>query len=106
WDGVIVNEKGHVCETSTANLIFLKGSKLFTPAKDCGLLWGTTLEFLRRRLPIEEAYIDVGKIESYDCVMVLNSLILCAVVEEFEGRKLNVDFSAFEEVSRILKSSL
>ncbi|MFN4319983.1 MAG: aminotransferase class IV [Aquificaceae bacterium] len=106
WDGVIVNEKGHVCETSTANLIFLKGSKLFTPAKDCGLLWGTTLEFLRRRLPIEEAYIDVGKIEGYDCVMVLNSLILCAVVEEFEGRKLNIDFSAFEEVSRILKSSL
>lgn len=106
WDGLIVNEKGHVCETSTANLLFLKGSKLYTPAKDCGLLWGTTLEFLKRRLPIEEAYIDLQKVEDYDCVMVLNSLVLCALVEEFEGKRLKADTSAFEEVSRILRSSL
>ncbi len=106
WDGIIVNERGHICETSTANLVFLKGSKLYTPAKDCGLLWGTTLEFLRRKLPIEEAYIDVRSVEDYDCIMVLNSLMLCAVVEEFEGKRLKIDTFAFEEVSRILKSFL
>ncbi len=106
WDGVIVNEKGYVCETSTANLIFLKGSKFFTPAKACGLLWGTTLQFLQKRLDIEEDYIEISKMEDFDCVMVLNSLILCAVVDRFEEKRLKVDLEAFEEVSRILKASL
>ncbi len=106
WDGIIVNEKEHICETSTANLLFLKGSKLYTPAKEDGLLWGTTLEFLSRRLEIKEDYIKVSEIENFDSVFVLNSLLLCAVVEEVDGKQLKTDNSTFEEISHILRVSL
>ena len=55
--------------------------------------------------------------EDYDCVScgdkvsavlspTIVSLVLCAVVEEFEGKRLKIDTFAFEEVSRILKSFL
>ncbi len=106
WDGIIVNEKEHICETSTANLLFLKGSKLYTPAKEDGLLWGTTLEFLSRRLEIKEDYIKVSEIENFDGAFVLNSLLLCAVVGEVDGKQLKMDNSTFEEISHILRASL
>ncbi|MDW8066527.1 MAG: aminotransferase class IV [Aquificaceae bacterium] len=106
WDGVIVNEKGHVCETSTSNLLLVKGSRLFTPARDSGLLWGTTIEFLRRRLTIEEEYISLDHLEKYDGVFVINSLLLCGVVESIEGKALRVDLQAYGEIRNILKDCL
>ncbi|MFN7064952.1 MAG: aminotransferase class IV [Aquificaceae bacterium] len=106
WDGLIVNEKGHICESSTANLLFIKGSHLYTPAKECGLLWGTTLEFIRRRFPIREEYIPLEKMEAFEGMFVLNSLILCAVVEEVNGKTMRVDLSAFEELRSILRACL
>ncbi len=104
WDAIIFNEKGHICETSTANLLFLKGSRLFTPASEEGLLWGTTLEFLSRHVEVKEEYIKDPR--EYDGVFVLNSLVLCAVVEEFEGEALRVERNAFEEINRILRACL
>ncbi len=102
WDGVIANEKGYVCETSTANLLFLKGSKLYTPARENGLLWGTTLEFLSRRIPIEEDYISLERIEDYHSLFVLNSLLPCAMVESFEGKPLKQDPSTFEVIRKTI----
>ncbi|MFN3947378.1 MAG: aminotransferase class IV [Aquificaceae bacterium] len=102
WDGIVVNEKGYVCECSTANLLFLKGSKLYTPARENGLLWGTTLEFLSRRIPIEEDYISLKKIEDYDGLFVINSLLPCAIVESFEGKPLKQDLSTLEAIREIV----
>lgn len=106
WDGLIINERGYVCETSTANLLFLKGSNLYTPAKDCGLLWGTTIELLKRRLTIKEEYITLEKIERYDSILLLNSLLPCALVEEIEKKSLKQDTVAFEEIKNTLKACL
>ncbi len=104
WDAIILNEKGYISETSTANLLFVKGSRLYTPARDNGLLWGTTLEFLSRRLEVKEEYIKDPR--DYEGVFVLNSLLLCAVVVEFEGEGLRIDKEAFEEISHILRACL
>ncbi len=106
WDGVIVNEKGYICETATSNLLFLKGSNLYTPAKDCGLLWGTTLELLQRKIPIREEYILLSKIEDYDGIFVLNSLLPCAMVEEIDNKKLRQDQETFKHIRDILKACL
>lgn len=104
WDAIILNEKGYICETSTANLLFVKGSRLYTPARGNGLLWGTALEFLSRRLEVKEEYIKDPR--NYNGIFVLNSLLLCAVVEEFEGEELRIDKEAFEEISCILRACL
>ena len=69
-------------------------------------MWGTTLEFLSRRLEIKEDYIKVSEIENFDGAFVLNSLLLCAVVGEVDGKQLKTDNSTFEEISHILRASL
>ncbi|MCS7171443.1 MAG: aminotransferase class IV [Aquificaceae bacterium] len=106
WDGVVLNEKGQACETSTSNLLLLKGSRLYTPAKVSGLLWGTTLELLGRRREVKEEYIKVQELENYDGVFVLNSLLLCAVVNTLEGVPLKRDMQAFKELGDILRACL
>lgn len=105
WDAIILNEREEICETSTANLILVKGSKLYTPAKECGLLWGTTIEFLSSKLEVKEEYIKASDLKDYDGIFVLNSLIMCAVVEEIEGERLKVEENVFEEINRIIKAS-
>ncbi|MEN3028932.1 MAG: aminotransferase class IV [Aquificaceae bacterium] len=104
-DGIILNEKEHVCETATSNLLFLKGSRLYTPARSSGLLWGTTLEFLRRRVEIREEYIRFRELEKYDALFVLNSLMLCAMVERLEARPLSMEEQGFKELQGILRAS-
>ncbi|MDW8033138.1 MAG: aminotransferase class IV [Aquificaceae bacterium] len=105
-DGIVLNEKDQVCETATSNLLLLRGSRFYTPAKSSGLLWGTTLEFLRRRLEIEEEYIRFTELDKYDALFVLNSLMLCAMVERLEERTLNIDIQGFKELRGILRASL
>ncbi|MCS6875290.1 MAG: aminotransferase class IV [Aquificaceae bacterium] len=106
WDGVILNERDCVCETSSSNLIFLKGSQFYTPAVSEGLLPGTTLEFLSKRLEIRDERISIKDVENYDGVFVLNSLILCAQVERIEDVNLKRDALAFEELNSILRACL
>jgi 4-amino-4-deoxychorismate lyase len=106
WDAIILNEKEEVCEASTANLLFLKGSKLYTPAKECGLLWGTSLEYLTRRFYIVEEKIKVSELEKFDAVYVLNSLVLCASVKQVEDISFYEEEELRQEFLRSLKEDL
>lgn len=102
YDGLILNEKDYLCETSSSNLLLVKGSKLYTPAKECGLLWGTTLELLRKSFDIREEYLRLWDIERADGVFVLNSLVLCLPVKRFEDKSLRLDTEVLSELQRAL----
>ncbi|RMH06037.1 MAG: aminodeoxychorismate lyase [Aquificota bacterium] len=102
YDGLVLNERGFLCETSSANLLLVKGSRLYTPAKDCGLLWGTTLELLSRKMQVLEEYIKPSHLEGADGVFILNSLLLCVPVERLEDKVLRIDLEAFKEVKKAL----
>ncbi|RMH81065.1 MAG: aminodeoxychorismate lyase [Acidobacteria bacterium] len=102
YDGLILNEKEELCETSTANLLLLKGSRLYTPAKECGLLWGTTLELLSKRMDIKEERIKLRDMEKCDSIFVLNSLLLCSGVEGIGDESRAVDGEALREILKVL----
>ncbi|MCS7263073.1 MAG: aminotransferase class IV [Aquificaceae bacterium] len=106
WDALVQNEKGHLCETATSNLLLLKGSKFYTPARDSGLLWGTTLEFLSRRVEVREDYVKLSDLEKCDGLFVINSLLLCAAVEEVQGTSLRLDLQALKALLHTLKACL
>lgn len=101
-DGIVLNEKEELCETSTANLLLLKGSRLYTPARECGLLWGTTLELLSRSMDIREERIKLEDLYKYDSLFVLNSLVLCCGVEGVEDKSIPVDEEALREIRKVL----
>lgn len=75
-DGLQLNAHSEICETSSANIFWLKGGTLFTPALECGLLEGTTRAALIRLSPyaIEEGRFPLDALENADAVLLTNTL--------------------------------
>lgn len=102
YDGVVLNEKGFVTETSSSNLILLKGDKLFTPARKSGLLWGTTLQAISEEMEIREEYIKPENLAEADSLFVVNSLLGAVPVTNFEGKMLPCDRDVLQTLKRTL----
>jgi 4-amino-4-deoxychorismate lyase len=97
FDCISLNENEYLTECSSSNLILLKNDVFKTPARESGLLWGTTLEFLRRRgVSIKEEFISLKELERADSVFICNSLIGIVPVVAVENRKLSVDEEALD----------
>ena len=92
-----------MCETSSANLLFLKGSKFYTPAVECGRLEGTTLRLLKTRIEIQEERIKVDRLEDFEGVFLLNALIDC-MPAKIDGINLKVLPEVAEYVVKILNA--
>lgn len=41
FDALMLNEKNHICETSSANIFWLKNGELYTPSLVCGVMEGS-----------------------------------------------------------------
>jgi len=74
-DGIVLNEKNHLTETSSANLFLIRDNHLFTPTTACGILNGTTRQLMLRLahalgLECKETPCDVEQLKSADSVFV------------------------------------
>ncbi|MFT6332566.1 MAG: aminodeoxychorismate lyase [Lentimonas sp.] len=59
FDGITLNDKNQVCETSSANIFWVKDDVVFTPHLDCGCLNGT----IRSKI-IESPMIEVRLVKA------------------------------------------
>ncbi|PJM73098.1 branched-chain amino acid aminotransferase [Bifidobacterium primatium] len=60
FDGaVFVNTRGEICETTNANLFFVRDGVIRTPAEECGLLPGTVRQWVCERRPVVESRMPV-----------------------------------------------
>jgi len=107
-DGIILNEKEEVTECSSSNLLFVKDDIFFTPHRECGLLFGTTLQTLMDKLKINEVRVKVEDLFKYSSIFVLNTLIgilpVCSVMDKkFSYDKKLLDYlnSLIEEENNI-----
>lgn len=73
-DYVFLNENGHVTEGTVHNIILLKGEELVTPSRECGLLWGTMLEYLTQKYRIREDLVSVDDLLGARGVFLCNSV--------------------------------
>ncbi len=106
YDAVVLNERDEVTECSSSNLILLRGERFYTPARESGLLWGTTLKILSEELGIEERRLTLADIERADSLFVTNSLIGVLPVVRFEGYLKNVNKEILNVMRSILSSYL
>lgn len=55
---VYLNTRGDICETTNANLFFVRDGRLYTPDERCGLLPGTVRAWLCERYEAEQGPSD------------------------------------------------
>lgn len=72
-DGIILNEKQHLTETSSGNLFLIKSNRIYTPTTQCGILNGTTRQLIldmAGALDLEcvESPCDVAMLENAESV--------------------------------------
>lgn len=79
-DGILLNSHHHVCETTTANLFWVKNNKLYTPEADLGLLKGVTRELVMELcnahdISVTEGVITADNLKKADEIFMTNSLL-------------------------------
>ena len=103
FDGVVLNERELLTETSSANLLIYKKGRFFTPARESGLLWGTTLDLLCEELQIKEELLSLDFLREAESVFILNSLIKVVPVSEIEGEPLRENEKLARELKEIIE---
>ena len=99
YDSVILNENDYITECSSSNLVIAKKDKLFTPAKETGLLWGTTLEILHQRFDIKEEYLKVTDLIEAESILMLNSIIGAVCVNNFAGHRKYINAGLLNQLN-------
>jgi branched-subunit amino acid aminotransferase/4-amino-4-deoxychorismate lyase len=75
FEALLLNEKGHVCETSSANLFWFKGGILYTPSLECGVLEGATRAAIMRLspYPVHEVSVGIEALQNAEAVFITNT---------------------------------
>ncbi len=90
-DAIILNESNQITECSSSNILIVKRDSLKTPARECGLLSGTTLQILLDKSVVKEERIKTEDLYNASAVFILNSLIGALPVFQVMDKKYPVD---------------
>jgi branched-chain amino acid aminotransferase len=112
FDAIILNEKNQICETSSANIFWVKDDILYTPHQDCGLLLGTIREKILELSPIKTKLVK-AKIEDLldaDEVFITNVSLRVLAIDritdkEFKNKKYSKIFANLlsEDIEKYVK---
>ena len=74
-EAVMLNNRGEVACAGAANLFWIEGERVFTPALSCGVLAGITRARLLGMIAVTEVAADAARLDAADAVFLTNSLI-------------------------------
>lgn len=94
---LFLNEKDEACETSFANIFFVRDDKIITPKISSGLLRGTMRDFLLENFEITEEQIYAKDLDKFDECFISNSLMGVRNVKSID----DVKFSGTEKTRTI-----
>ena len=87
-EAVMLNGEGHLACAAAANLFWVAGGRVFTPALDCGVLGGITRARLMAAHPVREVVSERAALDRAEAVFLTNSLVGVRAVEMLDGRGL------------------
>ena len=87
---VMLNEKGEVASAAMANLFWIRGGKLRTPARECGCRAGTVRRWVMERngRQVEEGQWKSNELDEAEEIFLTNARIGIRPVRSWRGRKL------------------
>jgi branched-subunit amino acid aminotransferase/4-amino-4-deoxychorismate lyase len=94
-DALMLTVAGKISETTSANIFWIKGDKVFTPAVECDLLPGVTRSLAIQviqslGIEIEEGVYDLKAIEEAEAVFCTNSLKEISAVQRLDEHRFEV----------------
>ncbi|MEN2986276.1 MAG: aminotransferase class IV [Thermodesulfovibrionaceae bacterium] len=101
-DAVMLNEKDEITECSASNILILKNNKIFTPARKCGLLLGTTLQILIEKMDVIEERLTVDDLYNASYLFITNSLIGALPVVQFMDRAYPIDYELLNLMNSLI----
>ena len=88
-EAVMLSTSGLVACAAAANLFWIEGSEVFTPALDCGVLDGTVRGLVIERIGAHEVAAGPEALAGADAVFLTNSLIGVRAASHLDGRALD-----------------
>lgn len=75
FDALLLNARGEMCETSSANIFWIKNNTLYTPSLACGAVEGATRDAIitLSPYPVKEARAGLGALKHADAVFIANA---------------------------------
>jgi branched-chain amino acid aminotransferase len=104
-DGVRLNQKNEVCESSVANLLLRLDGQWVTPDLAAGCLPGITRELSLEWLEIKARRISATELENVEAIFLLSSLKELQPVAVLGDRELTIDMHLAEEFARHARES-
>jgi len=92
FDGVVLNDKNQICETSSANIFWIKDNILYTPHPDCGCLLGTIREKVLELSPIKIKLVKtkIADLLNADEAFITNIAIGVLAIDQIVNKKFTV----------------
>lgn len=104
-DGIRLNQKGEICESSVANLLLRIEGQWVTPELSSGCLPGITRELSLEWLAVKERTISVDELGNVDSIFLMSSLKELQPAAILGDRRLEVDMQLAEEFARHVNES-
>lgn len=94
-EALMLNTRGEAACAAAGNLFWLVGTRLFTPALDCGVLAGVTRAVVLEAAPAlgltpTETHVGPEALAQAEAIFVTNSLIGVRSVSDYEGRTIAI----------------
>ena len=89
FDAVLLNENSEICETSGANIFWVKDNILYTSSEECGILLGTTRQKIIDLSPIKIVKVraKIDELLNADEVFITNASFGVIAVDQFMENK-------------------
>jgi 4-amino-4-deoxychorismate lyase len=91
FDAIFLNEKEHIQECTSSNLLLVKDDKYYSPSVESGMLLGITLQTLKEQINIYFLPIEVKDLKDFEKAFILNSVIGVKSVNAIEDINFKVD---------------
>lgn len=98
---LFINEREEVCETSFANIFFVRDGEIFTPTTSSGLLKGTMRDYILETYKVKEDVISIKDIDIFDEAFISNSLMGVRNVLSINDEKFNKN-----EITKVIQNDL
>lgn len=87
-EALLLNNRGEIACAAAANIFWIRGGRLFTPHRDCGVLNGVMRRQVMGATKVEEVQAPRAMLESAQAVFLTSSLIGIRPVSRLDGVSL------------------